>query len=278
MFSSRPVRRRCRPRAARALDVDQLAAPARLPPAGSSACSRPCSPSTASPRPCRPARARARRASPSRWWRERTSQWPAERARAALLLLGGHAVAELGGDGPGPRRVRKHMGAGDPGGVDRVQRPLERRVLLGREAHDHVGRDVDVRRQPPGPPRSAPRTRPPCSAAPSRASTPSSPDCIGTCRCGQTFGSVASASSSESLTWITSTLESRTRSTRRTRGDGDHQLAQLEAVLGVAVVADADPGHHHLRLARTRLAGATSLSTADAGRERARPRTVGMMQ
>ncbi len=30
--------------------------------------------------------------------------------------------------------------------------------------------------------------------------------------------------------------------------DGDHQLAELEPLFGVAIVADADPGHHHLGL------------------------------
>ena len=66
---------------------------------------------------------------------------------------------------------------------------------------------------------------------------------------GQTFGSVASASSSESLTWITSTLREADALHAGDPGHLEHQLAELEPPLGVAVVADADPGHHHLGLA-----------------------------
>ena len=50
-------------------------------------------------------------------------------------------------------------------------------------------------------------------------------------------------------TWITSTDESRTRSTPVDRRDRAHQVAELEAALGIAVAADRDPGHHHLGLA-----------------------------
>ena len=136
----------------------------------------------------------------------------------------------------------------DPGGVDRRERALERASSsVGKPTITSVvtftcgaaARTAAIRSHVLG--RGV--------VAAHRASTPSSPDCIGTWRCGHTFGSVASASSSESLTWITSTLESRTRSTPGTARDRDHQLAELEPPLGVAVVADADPRHHHLRLA-----------------------------
>ena len=76
---------------------------------------------------------------------------------------------------------------------------------------------------------------------------------------------------------MTSTLDSRTRSTPGTRATCHHQLAELEPLLGVAVVADADPGHHHLGLAAA-TRSAASARIALAGRERAAPRTVGMMQ
>ncbi len=61
-------------------------------------------------------------------------------------------------------------------------------------------------------------------------------------------------------------------------GDLDHQFAELEPPLRVAIVADADTGQHHLRLALESTRRRASSSTADSGRERASPRTVGMMQ
>jgi len=55
-------------------------------------------------------------------------------------------------------------------------------------------------------------------------------------------------------------------------------VAKLESALGIAVVTDADPGHHHLRLAVGDAARYPSSRIAVTGRERASPRTVGMMQ
>ena len=49
---------------------------------------------------------------------------------------------------------------------------------------------------------------------------------------------------------MTSTLESRTRSTPGTRATSRISSPELETLLRIAVVADADPGHHHLRLPR----------------------------
>ena len=44
-----------------------------------------------------------------------------------------------------PGRVREDMELGQPGRAYRLDRPLERGPVLGREAYDHVGRQVEVR-------------------------------------------------------------------------------------------------------------------------------------
>ena len=79
------------------------------------------------------------------------------------------------------------------------------------------------------------------------------------------------------MTWITSTLDEPDPLDPGHPRDLHHQLAELEPALGVAVVADADPGHHHLRLA-VGDAPAHLVEHRAAGRDRALPRTVGMMQ
>ena len=156
---------------------------------------------------------------------------------------------------PGPGRVRERVDPGDARGVDGIQRPLERVLGLRWEADDHVGRDVDVRARLFAASRSPRGTRRRCNGGPCRSAPRSSPDCIGTWRCGQTLGSVASASSSESLTWITSTLDSRTRSTPGHMRHRHHQLAELEPLFRIAIVADADSGHAPSRADPPRRAG-----------------------
>ena len=74
---------------------------------------------------------------------------PAQHLCPTLLLLRRDSVAELLGARARSGRVREHVHAADPGLRDGVQRALERRLVLGREADDHVGREVDVRRGTP---------------------------------------------------------------------------------------------------------------------------------
>ena len=45
---------------------------------------------------------------------------------------------------PGPRRVREDVHLGEPGALDGRERALERGVVLGREADDHVAREVEL--------------------------------------------------------------------------------------------------------------------------------------
>ena len=170
------------------------------------------------------------------------------------------------------------MHARDAGRAHRLERALEGRLVLGREADDHVGGDVHVRDALAHVARSAAGSRPSRSCGPSPPARASSPDWSGTCRCGQIRGSSASASSSESLTWITSTDDSRTRSTPVDAGHLAHQVAELEPALGIAVVADRDAGHDHLGLSLLDAPARLVAAPRSAGRERAAPRTLGMMQ
>src|SRR5262249_49698709 len=78
--------------------------------------------------------------------------------RAPLLLRLRRDGVVGGGDGARPRRVGEDVHLGDPDLLDEAQRALERRVVLGREADDDVGRQVDLapaRGEPP-PVRPAP--------------------------------------------------------------------------------------------------------------------------
>jgi hypothetical protein len=108
--------------------------------------------------------------------------------RAALAL-------RLGGDGvrgavrvPGRGRVGKDVHLRHPEPLDERERPLERGVVLGGEADDHVGRQVEAA--------SGASRRSNCDAVyrrPIARRTPSSPDCSGTWRCGETVGVSRSA-------------------------------------------------------------------------------------
>ncbi len=76
-------------------------------------------------------------------------------------------------------------------------------------------------------------------------STPSSPDCSGTCRCGQTRG-WASASQSRRLRWLTSIDERRTRARPSSSAERAEDVGQLRALLGVAVQPEVDARHDEL--------------------------------
>src|SRR5207244_12417649 len=65
------------------------------------------------------------------------------RLSATLLLLGGNPVTECLRRRARARGVRERVDTADSGGLDQVERVLERGAILVRETHDHVRRHVD---------------------------------------------------------------------------------------------------------------------------------------
>ena len=65
------------------------------------------------------------------------------RAPRSFLTAGGDRVGAARSRA-GPRRVREDVHLRDPGALDRAQRARERGLVLGREADDHVGRQVEL--------------------------------------------------------------------------------------------------------------------------------------
>src|SRR6185436_9163747 len=65
---------------------------------------------------------------------------------APLLLHSVRNAIVVCGSSPRPRRVREHVHLRHPGLLDGPERVLERGFVLGREADDHVGRQVEFRR------------------------------------------------------------------------------------------------------------------------------------
>src|SRR4051812_20625864 len=79
----------------------------------------------------------------------REAQLVRERAQpcAARLLLPRRDAVVVGGDGARPRRVREDVHLRDPGTLDGLEGRRKRGLVLGREADNDVGRQVELVRE-----------------------------------------------------------------------------------------------------------------------------------
>ena len=210
-------------------------------------------------------RQRARHASPEAARR---------RALRSFFTCGGTA-SSAGGDGPGPRRVRKDVHLRDPGRLRqrRACRWNARSSSVGKPTMTSVVRLKSVERLEPAQVRGG-RVAPPHRARGRR----SSPDWSGTCRWLPTVG--VSRSARHELVVDVVDLDRREAQPRaaRHRADLANEARQRVASVAVAEAAEVDPGEDDLAVP---LRDATAhLGEHGLPRERLReaPRTSGMTQ
>ena len=230
----------------------------------------------------RPARRRARASSrrrsrgPGRSTRTTSSAptFPRQRRRHGLVRQRPQPRAALLLDlrsAPCRRRPSPCPGRGEygktctfvtPASSTTRERPLERALVLGREADDHVGRQVEaVGERDAAQVRAARR-----SGAPSRAGRRRRRTGAGRAGGATTVGVSRSAATSSSLRWLTSIDESRSRASPGVAPASRISRGEVVAGLAVAVAAEVDPGEHDLAVPLRRRGGAS---------RRARPRRDG---
>ena len=225
-----------------AVDVDT--APRAAPPrrAGSTGCNRRCSPSTATRPPCRSAPARGRRA-----WRAGGGASAPRSARAAPASGASSPAAGRGRRALGrrarPGRVRERVDPADPG------LPRPRASVRSNAASSSVGKPtitsvVTLRCGTAARTASTWRgTRPRCSGGPSRAAPRRRRTASGCAGAGRPSARRPAPATQRVLD--VDDLDARQPHPLHAGHPGHlhHQLAELEPALGIAVVADADPGH-----------------------------------
>ena len=130
----------------------------------------------------------------------------------------------------GPRRVREGVHARQAGRL-RPASSVRANAASSSAGKPTITSAVTFR---PGDARAAPRRSAPRSARRSRAGASpaaraSSPDCIGTCRCGSAAGVSASAATTAASRWSTSIDDSRSALDARHRADGTDHVGQPRA-------------------------------------------------
>ena len=166
-------------------------------------------------------------------------------ARSAPSSPRGGTVSAAAVDSPGPRRVREDVDLRDAAPPRRRERAPEGALVLGREADDHVGRQVEVaeRLEP------AQVRRGVVAARPSRGARRRRP--TGAARAGgaATVGVSRSAATSSASTWLTSIEDSRRRSSPGVAPASRTSRGSVVAGVAVAVAAEVDAGQDDLAVA-----------------------------
>jgi hypothetical protein len=167
-----------------------------------------------------------------------------------LLFLRPHAVSECVGHGAGARRVGEAVDAADLAALDQIEGVLKCRLVLVGKADDHVRGHVDVWD------RGAQRT----DRLEVLGGRVVAAHCAQDAIVARLHGYVQVGAN---LRLGTQRLDQRVLDVDHLDGGEphpldprhacgtDHQLPKLEPVLRVPIVADADTGHHHLRLAQS---------------------------
>ena len=202
----------------------------------------------------------ARRASRASARRHASCDAARRRALRSFLTAGGHGVAR-GGLRARPRRVREDVHLRRcRASRDDVAAFAERGLVLGGEADDHVGREVEVRRAA----RAGAGTSDAGSGGPSRAARRRRRTGAARAGGGATAGVSRSAATRSSSTWLTSIDERRRRASPGISPSLADEARQRVARLAVAEAAEVDPGEDDLAVALRDAAPRISPSTASA--------------